>query len=85
MASLERRIKNLETSGGECPECGWGGDNDGTFELVFEDDIADEEEEMKEEIFCSECGTQLTIFFDDDVRAPWNQARRPWGARGRPR
>lgn len=68
MASLERRVQNLETSGGECPECGFDGDHGGTFEIVFEDDSADEEEE----IFCSECGTQLTIFFDDDARAPWN-------------
>jgi hypothetical protein len=69
-----RRVKVLENGSGGggdgCPRCGWGGDNDGTFELVFEDDSAVEEEEMEEEIFCSECGTQLTIFFDDDVRAP---------------
>ena len=73
MASLERRVQNLETSGGECRECGWGGDNDVTFELVFEDLFEDDSAAEEEEIFCSECGTQLTIFFDDDTRAPWGR------------
>jgi hypothetical protein len=69
-----RRVRALEDGSGGggddgCPRCGWGGDEDRTWELVFEDDSGEEEEE----IFCSECGTQLIIFFDDDERAPWKQ------------
>ena len=75
LTTQTRRVRALEdgTGGGGddgCPRCGWGGDDDGTtWEVVFEDDSADGEEE----IFCSECGTQRVIFFDDDERAPWNQ------------
>ena len=74
LTTQTRRVRALEDGSGGggddgCPRCGWGGDDDGTWELVFEDDSGDEEEE----IFCSECGTQLIIFFDDDIRAPWNQ------------
>ncbi len=69
-----RRVRALEDGSvgrGDdgCTRCGWGGDDDGTWELVFEDDSGEEEEQ----IFCTECGTQLIIFFDDDVRAPWKQ------------
>jgi hypothetical protein len=69
-----RRVRALEDGGGGggddgCPRCGWGGDDDATWEIVFEDGSGEEEEE----IFCAECGTQRVIFFGDDVRAPWNE------------
>ncbi len=74
LTTQTRRVRALEDGSGGggdggCPRCGWGGDEDGTWELVFEDDSGEEEEE----IFCSECGRQLIIFFDDDERAPWKK------------
>ena len=74
LATQTRRVRALEDGGGGggddvCPRCGWGCDDGGTWELAFEDDSGDEEEE----ILCAECGTQRIIFFDDDERAPWKK------------
>ena len=65
-----RALENGSGGGGDdgCPSRCGDGDDGGTWELVFEDDSGEEEEE----IFSSECGMQRIIFFDDE-RAPWKE------------
>jgi hypothetical protein len=98
VSSVAAKVLRLEeaTGGGgwdgpPCDECGWGGGEEpfenhhgDTYEIVFDERLYDE---PAEEETCSSCGRVLsmTIFFDDDVRAPWNQARLPSSARGRSR
>ena len=73
MRTIERRVSALEKAsfaggGGECPECGDGGDK--PYEVVFDDELPDDLEES-----CPECGREIitTIYFEDDPRAPWNR------------
>jgi hypothetical protein len=88
MVAVEQRLKRLEGGGPTppCDYCGGGGDDDDNWDEPYVIFFEDEEPEDLEEN-CPQCGRALvyTIYFDDDVRAPWNQARLPWSARGRPR
>lgn len=88
MTSVRTRVGRLEeaTGGGgwdgpPCDECGWGGGEepfenhpDEPYEIVFDEHPYDE---LAEDETCSRCGRVLsrTIFFDEDPRAPWNEAR----------
>jgi len=77
MATVESRVGRLESQAGgggggdgdDCNHCGWPHDEDGDddipYEIVFTED--------DEEVSCPQCGRVfLTIYFDDDPRAPWN-------------
>jgi hypothetical protein len=73
MSTIERRVSALEEAsfaggGGECSECGDGDDK--PYEVVFDNQLPDNLEEN-----CQGCGRELitTIYFEDDLGAPWNR------------
>ena len=71
VTTLQRRVGRLEESaGGECPYCGeGGGDDNRPYEVIWDDEVPEDLEEN-----CPECGRELiiTVYFEDDPRAPWN-------------
>jgi hypothetical protein len=67
MRSLERRVKNLEARGGECPECGFDGD---WSDVDFVVEWWDGEEAYtgpEETTYCETCGepTELVVTWQD--------------------
>jgi hypothetical protein len=80
MASLERRIKNLEASGGECPECGFDGDWSNVDIVVEWYDGEEEYTGPEETTYCETCGqpTETVVVWDDLIDHE-RRERRAWG------
>lgn len=69
MGSLKKRVKNLEASGAECPECGFDGDWS-NVDIVVEWADLDYGEEYTgppETTYCELCGrpTETVVVWDD--------------------
>jgi hypothetical protein len=59
--SLQRRIRNLEAGGRECPECGFDGDwSKVKYEVAWCDD-KDEDDGPHETVYCETCGEPVHI------------------------
>ena len=56
--TIQRRVARLEdasNAGGECPECGWGGGDNCSYEVKWVDPGGPDDREE----FCETCGRQV--------------------------
>jgi hypothetical protein len=80
--SLAKRVGRLESAtgggGGDefppCPECGWGGDDDTPYEIVF----VGEDEDPETPQFCETCGRQIPDIRFEDVDTQGGGHRNRW-------